>query len=154
MQYLSALDPRDSIYLGSQMFIGSDLFAHGGSGFVVSQPAMRTLVAHYDHYRRDLEKFTDGHWAGDCVLGKAFADAGVGFTNAWPTTQGDYPGIVPYARPDGRPIADPNVRVWCYPVATYHHVSPATIEDLWNFEQSWIKEQKVGTSFPLYRVVR
>lgn len=136
--------------MGSQMYIGPDLFAHGGSGFVVSQPAMRTFVSHYEDHKQALEEFTDHHWAGDCVLGTAFRDAGVKFTNAWPITQGDYPGLVPYAGPDGRPVANPSARVWCYPVATYHHVSPETVEDLWNFEQDWIANRMVCNSFRFF----
>jgi hypothetical protein len=133
--------------MGSQMYIGPDLFAHGGSGFIVSQPAMRTVISYYESHQQDLEGVTDRHWAGDCVLGMAFRDSGVGFTNAWPITQGDYPGIVPYAGPDGRPVANPSARIWCYPVVTYHHVSTETIEGLWNFEQDWIANRMVRYGF-------
>lgn len=45
-QYLKLLDPKKPIYAGNQMFIGGDIFAHGGSGFVVSQPALRMVVDH------------------------------------------------------------------------------------------------------------
>lgn len=83
-QYLSTLDPNKLIYAGSQMFIAGVLFAHGGSGFVVSQPAMRKVVNHYAAHKFEIETFTDGHghWAGDCVLGKDFIDSGVPFTKA------------------------------------------------------------------------
>ena len=138
LQYLAVLDHTKPHYTGSQMYIGDVLFAHGGSGFIVSQPAMRIVVKHYQAHQQDLEAFTDGHWAGDCVLGKAFADSGVRFTNAWPIVQGDYPGIVAYARPDGRPVASVDMRIWCYPVVSYHHVPPDTIDDLWHFEQRWL----------------
>ena len=141
LQYLSVLDYTKPHYTGSQMFIGNVLFAHGGSGFMVSQPAMRLVVEHYAGHKAEIEAFTDGHWAGDCVLGKAFTDAGVRFTSAWPIVQGDYPGIVPYARPDGRPVASESMRVWCYPTVSYHHVSPPVIDDLWGFEQQWIGSQ-------------
>ncbi|KAK5716590.1 hypothetical protein LTR15_009481 [Elasticomyces elasticus] len=141
LQYLSALDATKPHYTGSQMYIANVQFAHGGSGFMVSQPAMRLVVERYAAYKAEIEAFTDGHWAGDCVLGKAFTDAGVPFTDAWPIMQGDYPGIVAYAQPDGRPIADANKRVWCYPTVSYHHLSPTLVEDLWTFEQQWIAFQ-------------
>lgn len=99
---------------------------------------MRLVVKHYSAHQAELEAFTDGHWAGDCVLGKAFKEAGVPFTDAWPIMQGDYPGIVPYARLDGRPVADESKRVWCYPTVSYHHVSPVVVEDIWDFEQQWL----------------
>lgn len=138
LEYLAVLDHTKPHYSGSQMFIGDTLFAHGGSGFVVSQPAMRLVVDRFEIHQREIESYTDNHWAGDCVLGKVFNDAGVQFTNAWPIMQGDYPGIVAYARPDGRPIADPNMRQWCYPVVSYHHMTPDEIEDMWHFEQGWL----------------
>ena len=129
------------------MYIGDVLFAHGGSGFVVSRSAMRKVVSHYTAHKSDLEAFTRGHWAGDAVLGKTFTDSGVEFTDAWPIMQGDYPGIVAYAKPDGRPIADPEKRVWCYLTVSYHHVPPETVEDMWNFEQQWIAVSG-GTGVP------
>jgi hypothetical protein len=139
LQYLALLDHNKPHYSGSQMFIGDVLFAHGGSGFVVSQPAMKMVVEFYASHQEEIEKFTDKHWAGDCVLGKVFKDAGVPFTNSWPIFQGDYPGILAYARPDGRPVANEKTRVWCYPTISYHHVSPEIVEDLWHFEQGWFK---------------
>lgn len=147
LHYLSVLDYSKPIYLGSQMYIGDVLFAHGGSGFVVSRSAMRKVVSHYTAHKSDLEAFTRGHWAGDAVLGKTFTDSGVEFTDAWPIMQGDYPGIVAYAKPDGRPIADPEKRVWCYLTVSYHHVPPETVEDMWNFEQQWIAVSG-GTGVP------
>ncbi|KAI7489204.1 glycosyltransferase family 31 protein [Hortaea werneckii] len=144
-QYLSTLDPTDLIYAGSQMFISGVLFAHGGSGFIVSQPAMQRVVDHYSVHKAEIEEFTDGHWAGDCVLGKAFTDSGVPFTNAWPAIQGDYPGLVPYARADGRSVPDESLREWCYPTISYHHMSPVMTQQLWSFEQEWMVRHNATT---------
>ncbi|RMY61124.1 hypothetical protein D0865_01153 [Hortaea werneckii] len=145
-QYLATLDPTDLIYAGSQMFISGVLFAHGGSGFIVSQPAMQRVVDHYSVHKADIEEFTDGHWAGDCVLGKAFTDSGVPFTNAWPAIQGDYPGLVPYARADGRSVRDESLREWCYPTISYHHMSPGMTQQLWSFEQEWMMKHNATTN--------
>jgi hypothetical protein len=51
---------------------------------------MKKVVDFYASHQ-GIEKFTDGHWAGDCLLGKVFKDAGVPFVNSWPIFQGDYP---------------------------------------------------------------
>ncbi|KAG9950961.1 carboxylesterase family protein-like protein, partial [Aureobasidium melanogenum] len=147
LEYLAVLDPSKPHYTGSIMFIGDTVFAHGGSGFIVSQPAMRMVVEQYAAHKAEIETYTDGHWAGDCVLGKVFTQAGVKFTDAWPVMQGDYPGLVAYARPDGRPIADPKKRVWCYPTVSYHHVSPDMIDDLWSYEQHWLDQKPEETRF-------
>ena len=138
-QWLASKDPAEPHYTGSQMFANHILFAHGGSGFAVTQPAMRMVVEHYTAHKAEIEAFTDKHWAGDVVLGKAFKDAGVSFSNAWPLIQGDFPGLLAYARPDGRPVADSKLRQWCYPAVSYHHMTPDMIKDMWNFEQHWAR---------------
>ncbi|CAD0083777.1 unnamed protein product [Aureobasidium vineae] len=87
LEYLVVLDSSKPHYTGSIMFIGDTVFAHGGSGFMVSQPAMRMVVNQYTAHKAEIEAYTDGHWAGDCVLGKVFTEAGVKFTDAWPIMQ-------------------------------------------------------------------
>ena len=142
-QFLDLLDPTEPVYGGSPTYIGGVQFAHGGSGFVVSQPALRMVVKHYATYKAEIEKFTGSHWAGDYVLGKVFADSGVSLTNAWTVIQGDYPGIVQYA---GAVRGDQDAsRLWCGISVSYHHVSAAMIEELWMFEQDWAaKNHPVG----------
>jgi hypothetical protein len=138
LDHLATLDHTKPYYSGVEVYIGSVGFAHGGSGFIVSQPAMRLVVEHFKTHQEELETFTDGHWAGDCVLGKAFTDAGVKLTGAWPMMQGDYPGIVPYIAPDGRPMPPLDARIWCNPAVSYHHMQSDMIKDLWHFEQKWL----------------
>jgi hypothetical protein len=101
LQYLSLLDHTEPYYMGAGTCLGEQLFAHGGSGFVVSQPAMKQVTQHYTAQKAEIEALTEREWAGDYVLGKTFNDAGVPCTDAWPHFQGDYPGLVAYAGPDG-----------------------------------------------------
>jgi hypothetical protein len=75
------------------------------------------------------------------VLGKAFSEAGVKLTDAWPVIQGDHPGIVPYFGPDGRPAPPVDKRIWCSDTVSYHHVQPDVIRDLWRFEQERLQPQ-------------
>lgn len=137
LQYLEDLDHTRPYYVGNQMQI-SNVFAHGGSGFAVSQPAMRMVIDYWTSHQREFDYVTDLNWAGDEVLGKAFINSDIQLTYGWPIFQLDYPGVVPYARPDDRSVYDSRMRLWCYPTVSYHHVSPETVEDLWNFEQDWI----------------
>jgi hypothetical protein len=44
LDYLSKFDANTPHYIGKQMFIGDVLFAHGGSGFALSAPAMRKVT--------------------------------------------------------------------------------------------------------------
>ena len=138
LQYLSLLDHTKPYYLGAGTCMGEHLFAHGGSGFVVSQPAMRQVTQHYSAHQAEIEALTDRQWAGDYVLGKTFNDAGVPCTDAWPHFQGDYPGLVAYAGPDGRYGPATSLREWCSPTISYHHMSSDMIKGLWDFEQQWI----------------
>lgn len=147
LDHLATLDHTKPYYSGVEVYIGTVGFAHGGSGFIVSQPAMRMVVQHFKAHQEEFEAFTDGHWAGDCVLGKAFTDAGVKLTSAWPIMQGDYPGIVPYIAPDGRPMPPLDARIWCNPTVSYHHMQADMIEDLWQFEQEWLATLKEVGAF-------
>jgi hypothetical protein len=137
-QYLSLLDPTEPFYIGAGSCMGEGLFAHGGSGFVVSRPAMVLATEYYAANKAEIEALTEREWAGDFVLGKAFNDAGVKTTDAWPHFQGDYPGLVAYAGADGRYGPAQALREWCVPTISYHHMSSDMIESLWQFEQQWI----------------
>ncbi|KAE8166977.1 hypothetical protein BDV40DRAFT_253950, partial [Aspergillus tamarii] len=84
LSWLGQLEHQQPYYLGNQMQIADVVFAHGGSGFVLSNPAMRAAVTLRKDNVDAWDRVTNDHWAGDCVLGKLMADAGVGMLWAWP----------------------------------------------------------------------
>lgn len=135
LNHLGALDARKPYYIGGQIWIKDIQFAHGGTGFAVSQPAMRKVVDMFEKEQTQWERFTDEHWAGDCVLGKAFKMSGTNLTEAWPIWQGDDVGKMTWARKDG---TGKGYRLWCMPSVSYHHLAPSVVEDLWRFEQGWM----------------
>ena len=104
----------------------------------MSHKALRMTVDHFHEYKESIETFTDMHWAGDCVLGKAIRECGVPFTYSYPITQTDHPGMIPYTAPDGKPVDDRNKRPWCFPTVSYHHLTAFWVEDMWKFEQQWL----------------
>jgi len=134
LAYLVVLDWTKPYYIGGQTWIGDVEFAHGGSGFLVSRPALERVVKQYEDNQRDWEKFTDNHWAGDCVLGTAFKDAGIPLTSAWPIFQGDDIGNMNYGHSQG---------LWCQPTVSYHHLDASAITGLWNYAQSWATRQPI-----------
>jgi hypothetical protein len=136
--YLAAKDHTKPHYAGDVHYIGDTGFAHGGAGFVVSQPALRTLVEYYAAHKAEIEAFTDGQWAGDLVLGKTFLNAGVPMTHIFPLMQGKDPGLLLYARENNDSVPVESEQQWCFPTASYHHLSPAVLEDLWLIEQQWL----------------
>lgn len=89
LQWLSTMDPSKPAYFGSEVMIGDDIFAHGGSAFVLSSAALKIGAESYRQHTRDLWDYTGGHWAGDCVLGVTLHDAGVDLTWSWPMFQGE-----------------------------------------------------------------
>ena len=132
LAWINKLDYTQPYYMGAQMQIAEVQFAHGGSGFIVSQAAMRKVVDLFIANQPEWESFTDGHWAGDCVLGKAFVDSGVSMTWARPIIQGVKPAAIDYKE------FNYQKRLWCYPTISYHHLTPTEVEDVWNIEQLWL----------------
>ena len=123
------------------------MFAHGGSGFVVSGPVLESVVEHYATRKEEIESFINEQRAGDCVLGKVLFDLGVSLTNGWLAFQGDYPGFLSYTPADRRSVTDKFFGEWCSPMVSYHHMAPSEIEELWRFEQDWlINQSQVSTA--------
>jgi hypothetical protein len=128
--YLSHLDWTKPYYIGGQILIGDVEFGQGGNGYIISRPALENVVSHYQAHQREYEDFTGGHWAGDCVLGKALRDSGTSLTRAWPIFQGDDVGNMNYN----------HQTQWCQPTVSYHHVSASVIQDLYDFEKAWMSD--------------
>ena len=131
LAWLSMLDASRAYYLGHQMRIEDITFAYGGSGIVISNPAMRALVEHHEANLQALDRFTGGHWAGDCVLGKAMLDAGIRLSYSWPTLLGD--ALVDLdlkSRINQTPL-------WCYYATSYHHLSPTEVVEYNEFEHEF-----------------
>lgn len=131
--WLSQLDASRPLYLGYQMQIGEVIFGHGGSGFVISNPAMRKVSEYRASHMKELDQLTASQWAGDCVLGKVLSDVGVPLTWSWPMLQGSRPWDLDHFS-EGY-----NRKTWCHPVISYHHMTPADIEELWRFDQEWFR---------------
>ncbi|KAM0709602.1 hypothetical protein Q7P35_003642 [Cladosporium inversicolor] len=134
LDWLRQLDPTDPAYYGSEVQIGPDVFAHGGSSFVISNPALQKVAKLYREDASDWHVLTSAHWAGDCILGKALAESGTPLTWSWPMFQGGNPHTMDFkeSKPDGRDL-------WCAPALSYHHLSPSEIESMFAFEQEWIR---------------
>ena len=128
LMYLEHLRPEQDWYIGGQTWIDDDVFAHGGTGFVISNPAMKKLTAMLKAEKEEMEKMTLREWAGDLVLSKALKKVGISLTQTWPIFQGETPSTLDFTE-----------RHYCYPVVSYHHVNAEWVQFLWDFEQEWIK---------------
>ena len=107
----------------------------GGSGYVLSHEALRILTEHIQAHGRALDLWMEDEWAGDISLGTVLNDVDIPLTYAWPIFQPAFFGVTYFG------VEFENRRYWCYPAATYHHMTPETIEDTWKMEQQWIREE-------------
>lgn len=129
LAWLERFDASKPLYIGTETQIADVIFAHGGSGFMISNPAMKRAVDEYDDNFAELHEYTDTHWAGDCVLGKVLSNVGVDLTFSWPILQNTNIGELDefttgfYRRP------------WCFPAVAFHHLSPSDVKFLHDFEQ-------------------
>ncbi|KAF1914363.1 hypothetical protein BDU57DRAFT_519323 [Ampelomyces quisqualis] len=131
LDYLAKFDDAKPYYIGKHLYISDVEFGYGGAGFVLSNPAMHKVIEQRSDRISEYEQFTKAHWVGDCALGKVLEDAKVPLHRAFPHFQGDSPATLDPA------VLKIDRDLWCFPAITYHHVSPAEIEELWAFEQDW-----------------
>ncbi|KAI0855751.1 glycosyltransferase family 31 protein [Xylaria cubensis] len=137
LEYLAQFDASKPYYLGRHMYIGPVLFAHGGSGFAISNPAMKMVSKHWMDNLAWFDDYTLKEWAGDMVLGKAMENIGVPLISASPHVQGESLSTVDWT--NNRQNNPP----WCYAPLTFHHMTDHQIHPLWNFERGWIRDHQV-----------
>lgn len=129
LAWLAKFDPKKPWYLGTETQIADVVFAHGGSGFMLSNLALQDASDQYTARRAELDHYVDQHWAGDCVLGKVLADAGINLHFTWPILQNSNIGELDEFSTEMYRVP------WCYISVAYHHLNSREIEDLWKFEQ-------------------
>lgn len=145
LDWLRTLDPSEPLYYGSEVQIESDVFAHGGSAFLLSRPALQRAAALYTTHAPAWHALTSAHWAGDCLLGKALLESGVPLTWSWPMFQGGNPHTMDFA--ETKPgAAGADHSLWCAPALSYHHLAPAEIASLFAFEQAWLRQAQSSRS--------
>jgi len=127
LEWLTKFNPEEPLYIGGQSHMGSVEFAHGGTGFIVSNPALRMVMEKRASNLQEWDKLTTERHAGDSILAEAFKAANISLTRSWPILQGETPYTLDYTE-----------NHWCFPVVSYHHMPSSWIKLMWNFEQSWI----------------
>ena len=108
--------------------MGDTTFAHGGSGYVLSNAAMQRLLGGEGGglaVAREWDSRIKGVCCGDLALGMALREKGVSVTVAHPLLNGYKPSSFTYG---------PGQH-WCQPVVTMHHVVPAEVSAVWRFER-------------------
>ncbi|KAJ8111198.1 hypothetical protein ONZ43_g5679 [Nemania bipapillata] len=132
LAYLSKIDASRPYYIGRQMNIAKDVFAYGGAGIIISNVAMEKLVERNAANLETYNKLTINQWAGDYVLSRVMLDAGIQLSEVWPTLEGETPSLL-----DMKSLSTKGRHIWCYYVATYHHMTPEDIYTYYDFDRSW-----------------
>lgn len=119
-------DPHtEKLYLGAPVQIGDSVFAHGGTGMLISQAAMYELTVVNKGIAASWDRPLLHECCGDLAIGRAFEKMGIPIDSAWPTMNGRKPLDLPFGPTH-----------WCEPVVTMHHVRPNEVNDITNFELS------------------
>jgi hypothetical protein len=122
--WLETLDATKPLYLGSQVDVGRPPFAHGGSGYLLSKPAMQLLVGDdRKSLAKEFDKNATTACCGDQELGRTLFKKGLKVQNVRPVINGKNPREFNFGP-----------ELWCTPVATMHHVGSEEIQDMWDFE--------------------
>ncbi|PFH55125.1 hypothetical protein XA68_10650 [Ophiocordyceps unilateralis] len=125
IKWLEKLDAGKKHYMGSIAYVGNFPFGHGGSGYLLSQAAMRDMF----HGRAGVANRWDEYITHQCCGDFAFSyalknETGIAVESAWPTINGEKPFTLPYAE-----------NGWCQPIVTMHHMDPEEVSNMWAFEQ-------------------
>lgn len=124
LTWLAQLDHTKPFYTGSQNWIGDVEFAHGGSGYIVSQAAARILANEAEEKAKEHIRFAAHECCGDMVLAHAFHDNNIALNGSWPNIQGSKPDTLDYDK-----------NKWCHAAMTFHHTTAEQTEKLWKLDR-------------------
>ncbi|KIV77793.1 hypothetical protein PV11_09573 [Exophiala sideris] len=139
--WLAHMDADQPLYMGSPVWPkGKYVFAHGGSGFVLSRPALRLIAsAGRPYFEGTSLEFVPGthqfgfdltrYCCGDEVLAQAFGESGLKLHGYWPMFNGERPSSVRFGKEH-----------WCEPVFTLHHLSPEEVNEFWQWYHGRLQE--------------
>ena len=119
------LDATKSLYLGSPAALGSQIFAHGGSGYILSGVAMHDFIGRNPGMVEEFDATVKDSCCGDAHLAKFLEEKGnIKVTAVWPMINGEKPNTLPFGP-----------QHWCQPVMTMHHMTPEEVSTFWQYEQ-------------------
>lgn len=141
LPWVSRLDSRQPIYAGAQVMIGDVELAHSGSGILLSNPALKAI---YDMAQR--QGFTHGwenkiaeNCCGDKVLADLLKEVDISLTRSFPLLQGETPFSLDWSK-----------RHWCKAAVSWHRMTPAIIDTLWEFERNWSSTHTISSDYPKF----
>lgn len=134
LRWLKDFDPSKILYLGSVAAIGATTFGHGGSGFIMSKPALEKLLTFEPGLVASWDELMKNECCGDYVIGMLTTKAGFKVKQGWPMLNGEYPESLEFG-PE---------KSWCEPIVTMHHIPPMELTGVWEWEWEMQKHDKVS----------
>lgn len=128
--FLEHLNPSKELYMGSPVWQDT-IFAHGGSGYVLSYAALEALNTRkqeefgspfFSQYGVDVPNLCCGDWA----LAQALKDRGIHIKGYWPMFNGEIAATMSY-----------DSEHWCEPVISLHHIGEESLEQFWQWVAAW-----------------
>jgi hypothetical protein len=116
LHWLPTLDTSGPVYTGSLTCFQDVKAAHGGSGILLSDKAMRAIVVDNSSTVPSWDAQAQKHCCGDELVARALIENGIEMHNSWPIINGENPATVPFGS-----------QYWCEPIVTLHHM---TVEDM------------------------
>ncbi|VVT51244.1 uncharacterized protein SAPINGB_P003032 [Magnusiomyces paraingens] len=128
-QWLATLDPNKPYYLGSAVAGLQHIFAHGGSGIILSRGVMEMAFGHdkTDEWVDEYSSRALRECCGDYMLAaflKEKLDVGLNLSVSGKRFQGEDFTLAAF-----------NKQNWCSDIVSFHHVTPRSIELLWEYER-------------------
>ncbi|KAF1982517.1 glycosyltransferase family 31 protein [Aulographum hederae CBS 113979] len=137
--WLEHFDEREKLYMGSPVWPPKQtVFAHGGSGIVLSAEALQKLnevdveeegkVQAWE-WQRGMDM---GEWCcGDQVLAEVLKRKGIRISGYWPLFNGEPLTTLPFGREH-----------WCEPAITLHHVRDGELDETERWVAGWMASRK------------
>lgn len=138
LRHLTKLNHGEAHWLGHQAFRFGTTFAHGGSGMVLSQEAMKLIFDDEQNLAQRYEEFTALHQIGDWVLGHALAEKNL-FLNGDGNFTYQFSANAPHMLRFEWHALD-------QPIFSLHHMHQRDISQMWELERS--HETTTGVRIP------
>jgi hypothetical protein len=124
LELLRKLKPQQHMYMGRLAGLPSHSYAHGETGFVVSQKTMRESFGKFGNLASKYEEMTFKECCGDKMVAIVFSE----LFNLYVT---HHEGFSRRSYLD-TPLKESN---WCDPVLSFHNLLQHEIEILWEYEK-------------------
>ncbi|KAI0378505.1 hypothetical protein F5Y04DRAFT_290925 [Hypomontagnella monticulosa] len=128
LEYLAKFNTSHPYYLGKHIHLDDILLAHGGPGFVLSNPASKRVVKYWREHQEEWQQYTKVQVASDVMLGKALEEVDVNLV--WPSPFLHENSLATF---NWKGLTD--AQPWCFKPVAFHHMTKAEFNMMWHFEE-------------------